>query len=76
MTDTIPTFELTDHKIITRKPRTVIAGMILSQEAFIEIDTRHMRQQFIKELMYHIGQQNITVKVAQASKRVRAGEEA
>lgn len=76
MIDTIPTFELTDHKIITRKPRTVIAGMILSQEAFIEIDTRNMRQQFIKELMYHIGQQNITVKVAQAGKRVRAGEAA
>lgn len=76
MTDTIPTFEVTDHKIITRKPRTVIAGMILSQEAFIEIDTRFMRQQFIKELMYHIGQQHIAVKVAQAGKRVRAGEAA
>ena len=76
MTDDIPTFEVTGHKIITRKPRTVIAGMVMSQEAFIEIDTRVMRQQFIKELMFHIGQKNIIVKVAQESKRVRAGEQA
>lgn len=72
MTD-LPTFEIRGERIITRKPRIVVAGMVMSQEAYIEINTTNMTQRFIKELMFHIGQQNIAVKVAQAADRKRAG---
>jgi hypothetical protein len=39
--------------------------MVISQEAFIEIDSSTMSQEFLLKLMYHIGQGNIRVKVSE-----------
>jgi hypothetical protein len=43
----------------------VVAAMVVSQEAFIEIDSTHMSQEFLLKLMYHIGQGNIRVRIAE-----------
>jgi hypothetical protein len=43
----------------------VVAAMVISQEAFIEIDSSTMSQEFLLKLMYHIGQGNIRVKVSE-----------
>jgi hypothetical protein len=43
----------------------VVAAMVISQEAFIEIDSSGMSQEFLLKLMYHIGQGNIRVKIAE-----------
>lgn len=64
MTD-LPTFEVTGERIVTRNPRTLVRGLMVAQEAFIEIDATCMRQAFLKELMFHIGQKHIVVKVAE-----------
>jgi len=41
--------------IVLHGPRTVVAAMVISQEAFIEIDSTHMSQDFLMKLMYHVG---------------------
>jgi hypothetical protein len=43
----------------------VVAALVVSQEAFIEIDSTHMSQEFLLKLMYHIGQGNIRVRIAE-----------
>ncbi len=63
--DETPVFSVHGPRIKTRKPRTLIAASVVSQEAFIEIDSTHMSQDFLMKLMYHIGQGNIRVKVSE-----------
>jgi hypothetical protein len=63
--DETPVFSVHGPRIKTRKPRTLIAASMVSQEAFIEIDSTHMSQDFLMKLMYHIGQGNIRVKIAE-----------
>jgi hypothetical protein len=43
----------------------VVAAMVISQEAFIEIDSSTMSQDFLMKLMYHVGQGNIRVRIAE-----------
>ena len=63
--DETPVFSVHGPRIKTRKPRTLIAASVVSQEAFIEIDSTHMSQEFLMKLMYHVGQGNIRVKIAE-----------
>jgi hypothetical protein len=62
-----PVFSVNGPRIRVRKPRTLIAASVASQEAFIEIDSAQMGQDFLWNLMYHIGQGNIRVKVAEVT---------
>ena len=63
--DETPVFSVHGPRIRVRRPRTVVAAMVISQEAFIEIDSSGMGQDFLMKLMYHIGQGNIRVKIAE-----------
>jgi hypothetical protein len=63
--DETPVFSVHGPRIRVRRPRTVVAAMVISQEAFIEIDSTHMSQDFLMKLMYHVGQGNIRVKIAE-----------
>ena len=65
--DETPVFSVNGPRIRVRKPRTLIAASVASQEAFIEIDSAHMGQDFLRNLMYHIGQGNIRVKIAEVT---------
>jgi hypothetical protein len=63
--DTVPIFSVHGPRIKVRRPRTVVAAMTVSQEAFIEVDSSTMSQEFLMKLIYHIGHGNIRVKIAQ-----------
>jgi hypothetical protein len=61
---TLPTFSV-NHKTITHENPTLISdGLVVCQEAFIEIDTTSMSQTFVHLLMHHMGEGNIRVRVA------------
>jgi len=62
----VPVFRVQGPRITVRRPRTVVAAMTVSQEAFIEIDSSHMSQDFLLKLMYHVGQGSIRVMIAEA----------
>ena len=62
-----PVFSVQGPRIKVRKPRVLVAAMTVSQEAFIEVDSTQMSQEFLLKLMYHIGQGSIRVKIAEVS---------
>lgn len=65
--DNVPIFSVQGPRIKVRKPRVLVAAMTVSQEAFIEVDSTQMSQEFLLKLMYHIGQGSIRVKIAEVS---------
>lgn len=65
--DNVPVFSVHGPRIKVRKPRVLVAAMTVSQEAFIEIDSSGMSQDFLMKLMYHVGQGNIRVRIAEVS---------
>ena len=66
--DNVPVFSVQGPRIKVRRPRTVVAAMTISQEAFIEIDSTQMSQEFLLKLMFHIGQGGIRVRVAEVDR--------
>ena len=66
--DNVPIFSVQGPRIKVRRPRTLVAAMTISQEAFIEIDSTQMSQEFLLKLMYHIGQGGIRVRVAEVDR--------
>ena len=63
--DNVPIFSVHGPRIKVRKPRVLVAAMTVSQEAFIEIDSSSMSQDFLMKLMFHVGQGNIRVRIAE-----------
>jgi hypothetical protein len=61
---TIPTFSAYEHKIVYENPKCITDGILLYKEATIEIDTKHITDQFLQRLMYHMGEGHIQVKVS------------
>jgi hypothetical protein len=61
---TIPTFSAYEHKIVYENPKCITDGLLLYKEATIEIDTKHITNQFLQRLMYHMGEGHIQVKVS------------
>jgi hypothetical protein len=66
--DSTPIFSVQGPRIKVRRPRTLVAAMTISQEAFIEIDSTQMSQEFLLKLMFHIGQGGIRVRVAEVDR--------
>jgi hypothetical protein len=64
MNQTLPTFSVHEHMITYENPKVITDGIVLYKEATIEIDTSHMRTDFLHWLMYHMGEGHIRVKVA------------
>ena len=63
--DNTPMFSINGPRLTVRRPRMLVAASVASQEAFIEIDSTGMGQEFLMKLMYHVGQGNIRVKIAE-----------
>jgi hypothetical protein len=61
---TTPTFSVSGNTITHENPTVITDGLIVCQEAYIEIDTKDMSQTFVHLLMHHMGEGNIRVKVA------------
>ncbi len=61
---TLPTFSVRENTITHENPTLISDGIMVCQEAFIEIDTTSMSQTFVHLLMHHMGEGNIRVKVA------------
>jgi len=58
------------ENIITHEnPKVISDGLMVCQEAFIEIDASLMGSEFVQRLMYHMGEGNIRVKVARVKER-------
>jgi hypothetical protein len=47
----------------------IIDGIMVCQEAFIEIDTTKMSQTFVHLLMHHMGEGHIKVRIAEKKER-------
>ena len=61
---TLPTFTVRKRTITHENPKIVTDGVVVCQEAFIEVDTTTMSQTFVHLLMHHMGEGNIRVRVA------------
>jgi hypothetical protein len=61
---TLPTFSVRDRFITHENPTLINDGLVVCQEAFIEIDTTSMSVEFLHLLMHHMSEGNIRVKVA------------
>jgi hypothetical protein len=61
---TIPVFSLHENNIVYENPKCISDGLLLCKEATIEINTKHIRNDFLQRLMYHMGEGHIQVKVA------------
>jgi hypothetical protein len=60
----LPTFSVRENTITHENPTVITDGIMVCQEAYIQIDTNHMGQEFLLRLMYHMGEGHIRVKVA------------
>ena len=61
---TVPTFSAYEHKIVYENPKCIGDGIVLYKEATIEIDIKHITDEFLHRLMYHMGEGHIQIKVA------------
>jgi hypothetical protein len=60
-----PLFDVYGSTITHRNPKMIIDGIMVCQEAFIEIDTTKMSQTFVHLLMHHMGEGHIKVRIAE-----------
>ena len=64
-----PLFDVYGSTITHRNPKMIIDGIMVCQEAFIEIDTTKMSQTFIHLLMHHMGEGHIKVRIAEKKEK-------
>jgi len=65
LAEDIPFFVVRENTITHRNPKTITDGIMVCQEAYIEINTKHMRSDFVQRLMYHMGKGHIKVRMAE-----------
>jgi hypothetical protein len=65
----LPTFSMRDRTITHENPTLISDGLVVCQEAFIQIDTTNMSQTFVHLLMHHMGEGNIRVRVAKVKEQ-------
>jgi hypothetical protein len=66
---TLPTFSVRERTITHENPKVISDGLMVCQEAYIEIDASYMRSDFVKRLMYHMGEGHIRVKMARLKEK-------
>lgn len=64
-----PFFIVNDQTITHRNPKVITDGITVCQEAYIEMNTTSMSQDFLKLLMWHLGEGNIKVKIAEKKEK-------
>jgi hypothetical protein len=69
LADDTPFFDVRGSTITHRNPKMITDGIMVCQEAFIEIDTSKMSQTFVQLLMHHMGEGNIRVRVAKVKEQ-------
>jgi hypothetical protein len=52
------------YKIVVRDPVTISNGMLITKDAFIELDAPNMRSDFLKFFQHYYNEGMIRVKVA------------
>jgi regulator of sigma D len=60
-----PFFDVRGSTITHRNPKMITDGIMVCQEAYIEINTKSMSQTFIQLLMHHMGEGHIKVRMAE-----------
>jgi hypothetical protein len=65
----LPTFSVRERTITHENPTLISDGLVVCQEAYIEIDTTSMSQTFVHLLMHHMGEGNIRVRVAKVKEQ-------
>jgi len=66
---TLPTFSVRENTITHENPTVITDGIMVCQEAYIEIDASYMRTDFVQRLMYHMGEGHIRVKMARLKEK-------
>jgi hypothetical protein len=69
LAEDIPFFDVRENTITHRNPKMITDGIMVCQEAFIEIDTAKMSQTFVHLLMHHMGEGHIKVRMAEKKER-------
>lgn len=64
-------FSVHGPRITARRPCLLVAGSVVAREAFIEIDSSNMSQDFLLRLMHYIGSGEVRVMVSQVSQEVQ-----
>lgn len=60
----LPTFSVHQSTVVYENLKMIFDGMVVHREAVIEIDASKMRQEFLLNLMHHLSEGNIRVKMA------------
>ena len=60
-----PFFDVRGSTITHRNPKMITDGIMVCQEAYIEINNKSMSQTFIQILMHHMGEGHIKVRMAE-----------
>ena len=61
----LPFFDVHQSTITHRNPKVITDGLVVCQEAYIEVYTKHMSQTFIQLLMHHMSEGHIKVRIAE-----------
>jgi hypothetical protein len=69
LADDTPFFDVRGSTITHRNPKMITDGIMVCQEAFIEIDTSKMSQTFVQLLMHHMGEGHIKVHIAEKKEK-------
>lgn len=59
----LPTFSVHQSTVVYENPKMITDGIVVYREATIEIDTTNMGRKFLLQLMHHLGEGDIRVKV-------------
>jgi len=69
LAEDLPFFDVHQSTITHRNPKVITDGIMVCQEAYIEVNTKHMSQTFIQLLMHHMGEGHIKVRIAEKKEK-------
>ena len=65
LAEDIPMFDVHQSTITHRNPKVITDGIMVCQEAYIEVNTKSMSPTFIQLLMHHMGEGHLKVRIAE-----------
>ena len=70
LAEDLPFFDVHQSTITHRNPKVITDGIMVCQEVYIEVNTKHMSQTFIQLLMHHMGEGHIKVRMAEKKEKI------